>query len=112
MFYQLRDKKGNPEPTSNGVLVSKSGTVDYLHHNGVSLQVLDFRIHPDSGVRYPARWLLNIPAHDLTVKITPLVADQELNGIVRYWEGAVKAEAISHNQPLEGLGYVELTGYK
>lgn len=112
MFYQLRDKSGSSEPTSSGVLVSRSGSVQRLNHQAVSLRVLDYRVNPISGVRYPARWQLHVPNHNLNLELTPWLADQELRGIVRYWEGAVKAKGTSANQPIQALGYVELTGYR
>lgn len=112
MFYQLRDKSGNPESTSSGVLVSQSGSVQHLDHKAVSVRVLESHVNPNSGVRYPAKWRMHLPEHKLTLEITPWIADQELDGIVRYWEGAVKAEGTSDNQPIQALGYVELTGYE
>jgi len=112
MYYQLRDKKGNSGTTSSGVLVSQSGSVQPLDHQAVVLRVLDYRVNPISGIRYPAKWRLHIPNHNLNLELTPWLADQELHGIVRYWEGAVKVEGTSDNQPIQALGYVELTGYQ
>jgi predicted secreted hydrolase len=30
---------------------------------------------------------------------------------VRYWEGAVRVEGTREGRPVQGRGYVELTGY-
>jgi predicted secreted hydrolase len=47
--------------------------------------------------------------------IVPNHADQELltpeSTRVTYWEGSVDASGTMHQQPLNGKGYVELTGY-
>ena len=43
--------------------------------------------------------------------MTPLVADQELDLAVRYWEGAVEVEGTGAGAPIRGAGYVELVGY-
>jgi len=40
------------------------------------------------------------------------MADQELNfSTVTYWEGAVRFEGTCNGAPVQGNGYVELTGY-
>ena len=41
----------------------------------------------------------------------PLLADQELDLTFRYWEGAVRIEGSAGENPLGGVGYLELTGY-
>ena len=51
-------------------------------------------------------WTLRIPTLALEIDIRPVMANQELDTIVRYWEGAVDVRG-SHS----GRGYVELTGY-
>ena len=59
----------------------------------------------------PARWRLECasPAFDLEVR--PLLADQELHTLVRYWEGAVGVQGTRGGQPVSGRGYLEMTGY-
>ena len=63
------------------------------------------------GGRYPARWTLSVPSHDLELDIRPILANQELSTIVRYWEGAVDVEGRRSGERASGRGYVELTGY-
>ena len=48
-------------------------------------------------------------ALDLTVR--PLLADQELTGTPRYWEGAVQVTGVRAGRSIGGRGYVELVGY-
>ena len=58
-----------------------------------------------TGCSYPHGW--NIQLGDLSLDVTPLVADQELhNDFKTYWEGAssVSGDAV-------GRAYVELAGY-
>jgi len=61
----------------------------------------------DDGVRYPLRWQLQLKHPTLALEIQPTLADQEMNHIIRYWEGAVRISG-SHS----GVGYMELTGYE
>jgi predicted secreted hydrolase len=63
------------------------------------------------GGAYPAGWTLRVPLLDLSLEVTPVVADQELDTIVRYWEGAVDATGTRGGRAIGGRGYVELTGY-
>jgi predicted secreted hydrolase len=69
--------------------------------------------HWDSprGGRYPARWRLRVPELGLNLEVQPLLADQELDLAVRYWEGAVRVRGTRAGSPVSGDGYVELTGY-
>jgi predicted secreted hydrolase len=65
-----------------------------------------------AGVRYPGAWRLRAPALALDLEVTPLLADQELRGPPRYWEGAVEVRGARAGRALAGRGYVELVGYR
>ncbi|HKJ07811.1 MAG TPA: lipocalin-like domain-containing protein [Gammaproteobacteria bacterium] len=110
MFYRLRRKDGTIDPHSAGTLVSPDGRVTHLTHKDVTVRVLDTWRSPD-GTVYPARWELRVrPAH-LKLRIRPLLADQEVNLAVRYWEGAVSVGGHRNGHSINGHGYVELAGY-
>jgi predicted secreted hydrolase len=83
-----------------------AGEGRHLGPGDFSLTALDHWRSPRSGAVYPSRWRLRIPSERLDLKITPLLADQELDVSFRYWEGAVAVTG-----SLAGQGYVELTGY-
>jgi predicted secreted hydrolase len=68
--------------------------------------VLEHWRSPRSGVRYPSRWRIEVPAEGIALEVAPLLADQELRMGVRYWEGAVRVEG-----SFSGRGYAELVGY-
>jgi predicted secreted hydrolase len=111
MLYRLRRKDGTADPASSGTLIGPQG-------KSRALNLSDFQIlssgewrSPRSGARYPARWRLRIPREDLDLEFRPLLADQELDVSFRYWEGAVSIEGTHRGRPIQGHGYVELTGY-
>lgn len=111
MLYRLRRKDGTADPASSGTLIDP-------HGESRALNLSDFQILPSgewrsprSGARYPARWRLRIPREDLDLEVRPLLADQELDVSFRYWEGAVGLEGTHHGRPIQGHGYIELTGY-
>jgi len=46
------------------------------------------------------------------LEITPALEDQELNLGVVYWEGSVRLKGQRSGKPVDGVGYMELTGYQ
>jgi len=111
MLFSLRRRDGAADAASSGTVVPLSGEARHL-------SLPDFRIagsgewrSPRSGARYPARWRIQIPSEELDLKVTPVLADQELDVSFRYWEGAVDIEGSRQGRPVRGRGYVELTGY-
>ncbi|WP_455384569.1 lipocalin-like domain-containing protein [Acidihalobacter prosperus] len=110
MFYRLRDRSGRTDPYSAGTWVSPQGQVEHLAADAVRIDVLGHWDSPHGG-RYPARWRLRVPSLGLDVEVQPLLANQELNLAVRYWEGAVRVRGSRAGKTVSGNGYVELTGY-
>jgi len=112
-FVALLGRSGSGKSTllNLGTLVSADGSTRSLTRDEVQLEVLDHWQSPRDGARYPSRWYLRIPTERLELEITPYLNDQELDVLVRYWEGAVRVHGTGNSQPLRGNGYVELTGY-
>ncbi len=110
MYYQLRPRDGVGNGFDLGTLVATDGSYSPLGAADVNIQVLDHWESPLGGT-YPSRWRFRIPSEGLDIEITPYVSDQELDTVVRYWEGAVRIEGTANGNPVEGSGYVELTGY-
>jgi predicted secreted hydrolase len=56
-----------------------------------------------------------IPAEQIELDIAPPFPEQELitnrSTRVTYWEGAVQVKGTLRNKPIDGSGYVEMTGY-
>jgi len=111
MYYQLRRADGSTDRFSAGVLVAADGHARALRADDVRLEVLDTWASPRGGTRYPARWRLSVPSADLHLEVRPALADQELPGPVRYWEGAVRIRPVAPGGGPAGAGYVELVGY-
>ncbi|MDJ0653050.1 MAG: lipocalin-like domain-containing protein [Xanthomonadales bacterium] len=111
MVYRLRDRAGGQHPYSAGSLVRR-GQVQRLSADDFQLQVERYWRSPHSGARYPSVWLLELPGQELSLRVKPLLEDQELNLAFRYWEGVVEAEGTMAGTAVAGRGYVELTGYE
>ncbi len=110
MFYQLRRKDGSIDPHSAGALVDPRGRITRLGPQDVGVEVLEVW-HSPRGGRYPARWRLTVEPLNMTLEVAPVLADQELDVSIRYWEGAVDVGGRRNGETLGGRGYVELTGY-
>lgn len=65
---------------------------------------------------YPLDWDIDLtPAGDAEpwhVEVVTAVDDQEMHNLAQnYWEGAVTVTGTRGSEPIEGVGFVELTGY-
>ena len=109
MLFRIRDKHGN-EGFRSGTLRSADGSVRTI--SDLELTPGGTWKSPHTGGLYPASWYLKIPSQNLTLSLTPKLADQELVlSPFAYWEGAVRGEGRSGNDPVTGEGYFEMTGY-
>lgn len=110
MLYRLRRTDGSVDPFSSGTYIAPDGESSSLSASAFELEVLDHWTSP-RGPRYPSRWRLRVPAQGIALEIHPVLADQELDLSVRYWEGAVDVTGNRGGEPVRGRGYVELVGY-
>jgi predicted secreted hydrolase len=111
MLFQLRLSDGGVDPFSSGSFIDTSGNVTNLSVDDFRITVQETWESTDTGARYPAKWLLEVPTKGIELIITPLMADQELNVTYSYWEGAVQFSGTREGVQDQGYGYVELTGY-
>lgn len=116
MVYLLRQTDGSPSPRSAGTFVDRDGHAVHFGSDALRVEVVKTWKSPHSVVRYPAGWILRIDSLDLKLLVTPNLEDQEmrtpLSTRVTYWEGSVRGTGAMAGMPLEGRGYVELTGYE
>ncbi len=111
MVYQLRRDDGRADPRSDGVLVDRDGRPRHLSVDDFALTVDERWESPVDGSIYPSGWTVSVPEEGLELVVTPVLADQELDVSLRYWEGAVDVEGRADGVEVSGRGYVELTGY-
>ena len=110
MFYRLRRKDGSLDPYSAGSWVAADGQVTKLGSKDVKLNVLEHWSSPKGG-DYPVRWQLQIPMLDVDLNVASVTKNQELDLLVRYWEGAVDVAGTQAGKTIRGQGYLELAGY-
>ncbi len=115
MFYQIRWKDGKLDPYSSGTIIFPDGTHQHLSKEDFQIEVLDRWKSSKSGAIYPSKWKISVPRHKIELILSPTVKDQELitkeSTLVTYWEGSTKVEGKYQGNPINGMGYAELTGY-
>jgi predicted secreted hydrolase len=113
MLYGLRQENGAAiAAQSSGTFVAANGATQHLNKEDWTVSVLNTWKSPQSATVYPAKWQIVIPKLDKTLTVTPAMPNQELNILTTYWEGAVEVSGQQAKQPIQGKGYVELTGYR
>jgi predicted secreted hydrolase len=115
MLYLIRHRDGRIDPTSSGTIMRPNNDAVYLPLSSLQIEVLGSWRSKKSGVTYPSGWRLKVPEYEVDLSLTPTLADQELttqkSTLVNYWEGSVKITGTVAGKPVQGRGYVELTGY-
>jgi len=111
MLYSMRRRDGRRDPHSSGTWIGSNGEAVKLASDEFEIEATARWTSPRTGSTYPSTWIVRVPSRDAQFKIVPLLADQELDLAVRYWEGAVRVEGRVDALELDSRGYVELTGY-
>ena len=115
MLYRLRAPDGGATSFSSGTYVPARGASVPVRWSDVAFEETRFWTSPRSRARYPAGWRIDIASLDLSLDVTPVLADQELvtekSTGVTYWEGACRVSARRGGRELPGKAYAELTGY-
>jgi predicted secreted hydrolase len=116
MIYQLRLEDGGIEPMSGGTLRRADGTTTKILSSQMRLDPLETWRSPKTGARYPIQWRIRVPHLRLDLQATSRAANQEMadDGVVgfSYYEGSTRFEGTLEGRPVQGLGYMELTGYQ
>lgn len=114
MLYRVREGDRIEKPF--GTAVEHDGSSRGLSTDGATFDPKRWWESPDTGARYPIEWVLSLPAEDLVLQVTPVIDAQEVLAEqtvgFAYWEGLCRYEGTWKDQPIEGEGYVELTGYE
>jgi len=115
MIFLLRKEDGTLHPASSGTFVDPAGRARHLTESDFKVEVLDTWKSRQSKASYPSRWRIKIAALSINVMISSNLSDQEMrtlgNTSVAYWEGSVSIKGTKNRHPVDGEGYVELTGY-
>lgn len=116
MLFHIRRKDGSIDPYSAGTYVDAAGKTTHLRSSDFTLEpVAEKWKSPATGAAYPIHWNIVIPKLGIELEAKTPLAPQELTGNAKlapnYWEGAIALTGHRNAQPLDGAGYLEMTGY-
>lgn len=114
MLYLIRDPDGEVVLV-DGSYINEGGELTVLEAEDFTIEATDSWTSAATDTTYPSRWTVEYPDQDVSLVLTPSLPDQELDTGrttgVTYWEGEVTVEGTRGGEGIDGLGYVELTGY-
>ena len=115
MLYLMRNKSGSYDLTSSGSLIASDGSVIHLSLNDFKIKNKRFWKSKKSKALYPVEWVIEVPKYNINLKIKALHEKQELDTAkstqIIYWEGGINVEGLSQGISVNGVGFVEMTGY-
>jgi len=116
MLFRIRRRDGSIDPYSAGTYVDVNGKTTHLRSVDFVLQPAgEIWASPITGARYPIRWRVGIPKLNIELEAKTPLESQELTGkagfAANYWEGAIILSGQRGPQSLNGVGYLEMTGY-
>jgi len=123
LFFRQRDLKTGKVFFPLATFMDKDGRQTVTRHITFTPDKASVWTSPRSGVSYPLAWTVAFPDHNLNLRITTTVKNQEMpilgpgSGI---WEGACDVTAMPLRTPVPGVvsmpallgtAYMELVGY-
>ncbi|MGB2671425.1 MAG: lipocalin-like domain-containing protein [Candidatus Acidiferrum sp.] len=116
MLFHIRRKDGSLDPFSAGTYIDAQGKSTHLRANDFVLQPLaENWTSLVTHATYPIAWKVAIPKLGIELETHTPLPGQELAGnatfLPAYWEGAITLAGRREKIPLNGVGYLEMTGY-
>lgn len=114
MLYRLRHKDGSVDRYSSGSYIDAQGKCLFLSSQDFTMTPAgDTWTSPETKGVYPIQWHVAIPGLGLDMNVATPLANQELASSIgpSYWEGAIDVAGRRGGNELQGVGYLEMTGY-
>jgi predicted secreted hydrolase len=112
MLFQIRERGGGFSDSASGTFIAADGTPQHLRKSDFEIAVQDKWSSPHTRGVYPSSWEIQIHNPNCLLEVKPWMANQEVNfPPMTYWEGAVHFDGSCDGAPVQGNGYIELTGY-
>lgn len=112
MIFQIRTKDGGKDPFSSGTWIERDGSTQKIRREDFALEPAGWWKSPETGGNYPVRWRLRIDPLGLNVDIEARMEAQEFSHPpIAYWEGSIAIGGTRAGKTIQGVGYLEMTGY-
>ncbi len=115
MLFVMRPDDVSTLPFVSATWVAATGEIRLIPREAMSLDIAETWTSPETGTIYPSQWFFTLQPLQLSVEISPILANQEMvtaerTGVI-YYEGAVDVVGTAKGALIQGVGYVEMTGY-
>jgi len=117
MLYRMRRSDGTADPYSSGTFVDADGRTEHLAWSEIRMKPIAGSEweSPTTGGAYPLKWEVEVPHLDVRLTCTTDLDEQEVVSKRRvgpsYWEGAMDFAGERAGKSVNGVGYLEMTGY-
>lgn len=116
MLFRIRRTDGSMDPYSAGTYVDANGKTAHLRATDFTmLPTGEVWVSPVTGARYPVEWKVEIPKLKFELEVKTPLKSQELTGKTalapNYWEGGIALSGQREKKAINGVGYLEMTGY-
>ena len=115
MVFSLWDYETREPVRRGGTFVGSDGSVTYLAEDDIDISATGEWTSPRTGIAYPSGWRLGIAPLGLDLDVRPTHPDAEFDveefNPLAYWEGQVSVGGVRNDEPVSGVGFVELVGY-
>lgn len=112
VILQSRRRDGSGTPIHSGYLIDRNAEVVELSRKQFELKILEYWHSQKTGIHYPLSWQVIIPDKRLTLTITALIKDQEINDEFVNWSGTVQVVGEAAGTKVQGSGLLQLSGYE
>jgi len=116
MLFHIRRQDGSIDLHSSGTFIKPDGQKVHLSAKDFTLEPAGSNwTSPATGAVYPLHWKISVPTQNIELDATTPLPTQELTGkdriIPTYWEGAIRLTGQKETRKIDGVGYLEMTGY-
>ena len=110
--YTLIDEHTEAVIDERAIVVDADGTPTYYDH--INFEAENLWRSTRTFQEYPTRWRLEVPEAGLYLSARATFDDQEFVTLISkpaFWEGRIEIEGTCEGQPIEGVGYLERSGF-
>jgi predicted secreted hydrolase len=115
MIDQLRQEDGSRDQYFIATLINADGSRESLKSDEFAIEPLARWTSPTSGGNYPVQWRVKIPGRQIELEAKATLDNQEFQAAqsigVTYWKGLIGVSGKRNGQPINGKGFLEMTGY-
>lgn len=111
ILLQTRRKDGSGKPINNGLMILADSSTVALEQSELIIDPIRIWTSPETGIRYPIEWQVQIPDKSITINLNAWVDNRETNDFMVNWSGPTSVTGRFDAKQIQGFGYLQLSGY-